>query len=579
MNCVDYSPSLCVVFENSSDNVRKYQNWFALGEVMKLIGRLSVGHKIAMPLLAIVLLFSTISILNVIKLNQQEDINYKLVELVQPVNESLEDAYRDFYQVITAAQGLMLSKTVADIEHHTFEFKDNAYNVLPRMKKVQELYEANILPSHTQFELTTLIKAAEKWIQLYEPLFLDPNNSQEYYQKNSAQLNEQFKTMRKQLKSISRLIMTEQIKLRVQNSEGVQAIKLISEIGAAGAVILALLAIWSLSNGIVKPIKSLEKAMSEVASGDADLTQRIAVSSEDEIGKLAQAFNQFVSRIHGTVSNMIVSSNAVRSEMGSIQEITRNIAEFSTSQQQESEVVAAAVHEMQVTSDTVNESANEAAQASLGATTESETTETILQQTVVSIQSLAGEISQAGDVVQTLDSDVSNIASILDVIKGIAEQTNLLALNAAIEAARAGEQGRGFAVVADEVRALASKTQDSTGEIQKMIERLQSGAKEAVVAMESSTKSGENTIKLANQASQSLQQITNAIVTMNDLNTQIATAANQQSHVSHDVNVNVQRIADNSSQMVTMVSNSGNACESLSEQCQQLDNLVSQFKV
>ena len=546
---------------------------------MKLIERLSVGYKIAIPLLAIVFLFSIISILTVVKLNQQEEINYKLVELVQPVNESLEDAYRDLYQVTTAVQGLMLSTTAAEIEHHTFEFKDNAYKALPRMKKVQELYQANILPSNTQFELTTLVKAAEKWIQLYEPLFSDPSNAQQYYQQNSGQLDEQFKTMRKQLKSISRLIMAEQLKLRELNREGIDAIKLIAEVGAGSAILFALFTIWLLIKWIVKPIKSLEQAMSDVASGDGDLTQRIVVSSEDEIGKLAQAFNLFVSKIHCTVSDVIVSSNTVRTEMDNIQGITKNIAEFSSSQQQESEVVAAAVHEMQVTSSTVNESATEAAQASLGATTEAETTETILQQTVSSIQSLADEITQAGSVIHTLDSDVSNIASILDVIKGIAEQTNLLALNAAIEAARAGEQGRGFAVVADEVRALASKTQDSTGEIQKMIERLQAGAKEAVTAMESSTQSGQETIELANQASKSLQQITSAIVIMNDMNTHIVTAANEQNHVSGDVNANVQRIADNSTQMVIMVSSSESACIALSEQCERLDDLVSQFKV
>ncbi|WP_122033110.1 methyl-accepting chemotaxis protein [Aliivibrio sp. EL58] len=546
---------------------------------MKQIGRLSVGYKIAIPLLAIVFLFSIISILTVVKLNQQEEINYKLVELVQPVNENLEDAYRDLYQVTAAVQGLMLSTTVAEIEHHTFEFKDNAYKALPRMKKVQELYQANILPSNTQFELTTLITAAEKWIQLYEPLFSDPNNAQQYYQQNSEQLDEQFKTMRKQLKSISRLIMAEQLKLRELNREGIDSIKLIAEVGAGSAILFALFTIWLLIKWIVKPIKSLEQAMSDVASGDGDLTQRIIVSSEDEIGKLAQAFNLFVSKIHCTVSDVIVSSNTVRTEMDNIQGITKNIAEFSSSQQQESEVVAAAVHEMQVTSSTVNESANEAAQASLGATSEAETTETILQQTVISIQSLADEITQAGSVIHTLDSDVSNIASILDVIKGIAEQTNLLALNAAIEAARAGEQGRGFAVVADEVRALASKTQDSTGEIQKMIERLQAGAKEAVTAMESSTQSGQETIELANQASKSLQQITSAIVIINDMNTHIATAANEQNHVSGDVNANVQRIADNSTQMVVMVSSSENACIALSEQCERLDDLVSQFKV
>lgn len=546
---------------------------------MKLIERLSVGYKIAIPLLAIVFLFSIISILTVVKLNQQEEINYKLVELVQPVNESLEDAYRDLYQVTTAVQGLMLSTTAAEIEHHTIEFKDNAYKALPRMKKVQELYQANILPSNTQFELTTLVKAAEKWIQLYEPLFSDPSNAQQYYQQHRGQLDEQFKTMRKQLKSISRLIMAEQLKLRELNREGIDSIKLIAEVGAGSAILVALLTIWLLIKWIVQPIKSLEQAMSDVASGDGDLTQRIIVSSEDEIGQLAQAFNLFISRIHGTVSDVIVSSNTVRTEMDNIQGITKNIAEFSSNQQRESEVVAAAVHEMQMTSSTVNESATEAAQASLGATTEAETTETILQQTVSSIQSLADEITQAGTVIHTLDRDVSNIASILDVIKGIAEQTNLLALNAAIEAARAGEQGRGFAVVADEVRALASKTQDSTGEIQKMIERLQAGAKKAVTAMESSTQSGEETIELANQASKSLQQITNAIVIMNDMNTQIATAANEQNHVSGDVNANVQRIADNSTQMVVMVSSSENACIALSEQCERLDDLVSQFKV
>ena len=367
--------------------------------IYKLIGRLSVGYKIATPLLAIVLIFSVMSILTVVKLNQQEGINYKLVELVQPVNDNLDDAYRDLYQI-----------TAAEIEHHTFEFKDDAYKILPRMKKVQDLYKANILPSHTQFELTALIKTTETWIQGYEPLFSNPSESHQYYQQHRGQLDEQFKTMRKQLMSISHLIAAEEIKLRELNREGIDSIKLIAEVGAGSAILVALLTIWLLIKWIVQPIKSLEQAMSDVASGDGDLTQRIIVSSEDEIGQLAKAFNLFISRIHGTVSDVIVSSNTVRTEMDNIQGITKNIAEFSSNQQRESEVVAAAVHEMQMASSTVNESATEAAQASLGATTEAETTETILQQTVSSIQSLVDEITQAGTVIHTLDRDVSNIA-------------------------------------------------------------------------------------------------------------------------------------------------------------------------
>lgn len=543
------------------------------------INNISIKSKIAIPLVVIVVLFFMVTVLNVVKSNEQAAINHELNNVVQPVLENIEDGYRDIYQVIAAAQGLLLAQDDAAIAYQQHEFKDNAYKIVPRFESIQQLYDADVLNSSSRGELTRLVKSMRNWVALHEPMFNNPQNVHAYNTEKSQAIDKEFTTIREQLISIRSLIEEKQIALRQQADDSIQSSKLTLEIGIGVAFFAAVFAMWSSNRFIIKPIQNVEKAMNEIASGDGDLSQRMTVDGTDEIARLSGAFNEFVSKIHITVEQVIFASNAVRAEMENIKSLTQSVAEFSANQQQESEVVAAAVHEMQVTSETVSHNANDAATASNSANSEVESANNTLGSTVTSIEQLATDIDRASSVVHELDSDVKNIASILGVIKGIAEQTNLLALNAAIEAARAGEQGRGFAVVADEVRALASKTQESTGEIESMIERLEAGAKQAVGVMNESKQSSEKTIEKAETAASSLSEIRSSIGLMNDMNTQIATAASQQSNVSEDVNQNVQRITESTMHMVEMASSAENACMALAEQCESLDSLVSQFEV
>ena len=543
------------------------------------INNLSIKSKIAIPLMVIVIVFSTVTVLNVLKSNAQAAINHELNNVVQPVLDNLEDGYRDIYQVIASAQGLLLAKDQAAIEYQKFEFRDNAYKAVPRFESVQTLYTAGVLDPSSRGELSKLTNAMSKWVALHEPMFADPENAYQYNIDYSSALDAEFAIIRDQLRDIRTLIELKQKELRQQADDSIESSKVIIEVGMGVAILAALFSLWLSNRFIVKPIQNVEKAMAEIASGDGDLSQRMNVEGSDEIARLSSAFNQFVGKIHVTIEQVVITSNAVRSEMENIKSLTQGVAEFSSSQQKESEVVAAAVHEMQATSVAVSGNALEAASASNTANREVESADKTLGLTVSSIERLAHDIENASGVVHELDSDVKNIASILGVIRGIAEQTNLLALNAAIEAARAGEQGRGFAVVADEVRALASKTQDSTGEIQSMIERLEVGAKQAVGVMNESKVSGEKTIVQASTAASSLSEIRNSIGMMNEMNTQIATAASQQSQVSEEVNQNVQRIAESTMQMVKMASSAENACMALAEQCEALDGLVSQFEV
>lgn len=545
-----------------------------------MFNNLSIKQKIVLPLSLMIVLLTVSSVLNVLTMWKQTELSDTLNDQVIPSLFTLEDAYRDLYQATSAIQGLALAQTQAEIDHHLFEYKDNAYKALPRMKKVMSLSDQGVLPRSHGSEVQQLVSTGEQWLQSYEAMISKPQSQWvNYYESNKAEFERQFGAVRAQLNVVKDAIEAKQNTLKTDIAAAAFRAEVILEAGIAIVILAALGMVVLLLKTVVKPINDIKEAMVQIASGEGDLSQRISINSQDEIGQLAGGFNQFVTKIQATVSQVVESSNTLRQEMNNLNALTSTIADSTVGQQRDSEAVAAAVHEMQVTSRNVSDSATEAALASQTANEELSNTNVILEQTVAAIRDLAGEIESASQVINTLDNDVSNIASVLDVIRGIAEQTNLLALNAAIEAARAGEQGRGFAVVADEVRSLASRTQKSTGEIQAMIEKLQAGAAQAVEVMQGSKTSSEDTIQSAGLATESLAEILNAIARMNEMNTHIATAAGQQSSVSDEVNSNVQGIADSSTSIVDVVSQAQQSLSMLSEQTQQLDKQVSQFRV
>lgn len=545
-----------------------------------MFNNLSIKQKIVLPLSLMIVLLTVSSVLNVLTMWKQTELSDTLNDQVIPSLFTLEDAYRDLYQATSAIQGLALALTQAEIDHHLFEYKDNAYKALPRMKKVMSLSDQGVLPRSHASEVQQLVSTGEQWLQSYEAMISKPQSQWvNYYESNKAEFEHQFGAVRDQLNVVKDAIEAKQKTLKTDIAAAAFRAEVILEAGIAIVILAALGMVVLLLKTVVKPINDIKEAMVQIASGEGDLSQRISINSQDEIGQLAGGFNQFVTKIQATVSQVVESSNTLRQEMNNLNALTSTIADSTVGQQRDSEAVAAAVHEMQVTSRNVSDSATEAALASQTANEELSNTNVILEQTVAAIRDLAGEIESASQVINTLDNDVSNIASVLDVIRGIAEQTNLLALNAAIEAARAGEQGRGFAVVADEVRSLASRTQKSTGEIQAMIEKLQAGAAQAVEVMQGSKTSSEDTIQSAGLATESLAEILNAIARMNEMNTHIATAAGQQSSVSDEVNSNVQGIADSSTSIVDVVSQAQQSLSMLSEQTQQLDKQVSQFRV
>ena len=381
----------------------------------------------------------------------------------------------------------------------------------------------------------------------------------------------------KNIESVNSTIAQEQealgIELKANTAQSINFILLLSIVALAIGIIAAYL----LTISITKPIHRAVALSNQLSEGN--LTIEVGETSKDETGLLLSSIQKTARNLR----NMIATISGASAELASASEtlalVTEKTAQGIVQQETETELVATAMNEMAATVHDVADNASNAAKAAVEADNEAHSGSKVVEQTILGITTLNANVNESSDKLADVEKEVLNISSILDVIRGIAEQTNLLALNAAIEAARAGEYGRGFSVVADEVRSLASRTQESTQEIQRIIEKLQAGTQSTVVVMDKGREQAEQCVEQANDTSAALQSITRVIGIINDMNTQISDAAEQQSLVAENINKNVLNVKDIAQENAAASEETRSASTEIAKLAEQLKALTIKFKV
>ncbi|MBK5006222.1 methyl-accepting chemotaxis protein McpA [Pseudomonas sp. S32] len=330
---------------------------------------------------------------------------------------------------------------------------------------------------------------------------------------------------------------------------------------------------------LMRPLTTMGRAMRDIAEGEGDLTRRLVVQNQDEFGEVAASFNRFVERIHASISEVSSATRLVHDLSEKVVSASNASINGSEEQSMRTNSVAAAINELGAATQEIARNAADASQHASGASEQAHGGRAVVEEAISAMTALSQRISESCAQIETLNASTDEIGKILDVIKGISQQTNLLALNAAIEAARAGEAGRGFAVVADEVRNLAHRTQESAEEIHRMITSLQVGSREAVHTMNTSQVSSEQTVQVANQAGERLASVTQRIGEIDGMNQSVATATEEQTAVVESLNLDITQINALNQQGVENLNETLLHCDQLAQQAGRLKQLVGSFRI
>jgi methyl-accepting chemotaxis protein len=514
-----------------------------LNKVLGLRTKICLPFALSAIALLIIGLLSTLTFRDLV--SDTDDIaNNSLPAISEVLN-----ADRDLYQALVAQNNLVDAAALGQAtESHLAEFNENAQQALDRMSSaVTRLQGTGIAGKVAGFEA-----AYQRWMQAAEQsMALAESGARQAAQ---SALKGDSQTSFDELRSffdVAGAHADEQAKLSATHASEEALSRSVIILGASILTVLVCVALFIIFlRLIVNSIGTLKKQLDNIAEGEGDLTQRVPVETNDDLGQLATSFNQVLANLQSMVGSIQTLSENLGKGATQLSTAARDNNDGINRQNDLISMVATAINEMQSAIEEVAGNASRAADVTRHAQETSEKGGRIIHDSSAQVQTLAEQILKAVEVIRKLSEDSKNITSVLEVIRGVAEQTNLLALNAAIEAARAGEQGRGFAVVADEVRTLAQRTQQSTEDIQRMITTLQTGVSDIVSVMETGSEQAGETERLATEAEKELKTILESMNDIMDVNASVASATEEQTQVVEEINrniVNINELASESS--------------------------------